>query len=154
VIFGSLVPIPVTDRTPPTVTLNVPYQVLGQIVLGTNSAPVTISMDNGANFFVVAVSEDPEGVKQVGFSGSSTLICKQGNIGSNQYADLQGPTNTDNGASGTALTRRWLPTFVDDTYLRCSAGWSRVSATLTLQAEGQNFGGGSGHSASASFVWH
>ena len=151
--FGSLVPISPGDRTPPTVTLTIPNEGSGQIVLGGSSASATIAMSNSAGFFIVAVAEDPEGVKQVGFSGSSFLNCKSGNIAFNQYGDLLGPTDSDKGTGGQALTRRWLPRYIDDSYLQCPSGWTRIQATLTLRADGLNFGGLAGHSASATFVW-
>jgi hypothetical protein len=153
--FGQVVTAPASDSTPPTVTLTIPDQGSGQIVLGSSSAPVQVPMGRNG-FFVVAAAEDPEGIKEVGFVGESRLQCrneKEG-IGQIQTATLLGPTDTDNtGTGGQALTRRWLPRFVDDTYLQCGTGWTRVSASVTLRALGRNFSGPEVISAAATFVW-
>lgn len=153
--FGQVVTVPASDSTPPAVTLTIPDQGSGQIVLGSSSAPVQIPMGQ-QGFFVVAAAEDPEGVKEVGFVGESRLQCrneKEG-IGQIQTATLVGPSDTDNtGPGGQALTRRWLPRFLDDTYLQCGTGWTRVSASVTLRALGRNFSGPEVVSAAATFTW-
>ena len=151
--FGSVVDIPVSDATPPTVTLTIPDLGSGQVVLTESSASSTIPMTGVPGFFIIATAEDAQGVKEVGFEGSSTVTCHQDGVSYNQTADLQGPKSSDPGASGKALTRRWLPDYIDDTYLGCFEGWERRSASLTLHAIGSNFGGLSGHSASVTFVW-
>jgi hypothetical protein len=121
------------------------------VVTGT---PITIQMDPASSFFVIAAAEDPEGVKEVGFSGHSTVQCRRDGVGYTQQATLIGPTDTDNAVpGGQALTRRWLPRLVNDTYLRCGGGWTFVSASLTLQARGMNFSGGAATSAAATFAW-
>ena len=153
--FGQVVTVPQSDSTPPNVTLTIPDQGSGQIVLNPTSAPVQIPM-GATGFFIVAAAEDPEGIREVGFVGESRVQCrneKEG-IGSIQIATLLGPSDTDNTSpGGQALTRRWLPRFVDDTFLQCGTGWTRVSASMTLRALGKNFFGPPVASAPATFTW-
>ena len=77
--------------------------------------------------------------------------CRQGDIGYLQLADLRGPNSSS--TASKALTRLWLPDYVDDTYLQCSQGWTRESASMTLQAVGTNYGGQTVQSQSVTFTW-
>lgn len=152
--FGDVVTVPQADSTPPSVSLTISDRGSGKIVLTSASAPLRISLDRSDSFFVIAAAEDPEGVKEVGFVGGSRVQCTRDGVGYIQTATLIGPTDIDNaGAGGQALTRRWLPRFVDDSYLGCSSGWTFVSASLTLQAQGKNFSGGAAQSAPVTFTW-
>ena len=149
--FGNAVDIPTSDTTPPTVSLIVADQGSGKSVVTQNGSPITIDMTGKSGVFAIAVAEDPEGVKQVGFVGGASLQCKQGDIGYLQSADLQGPNSSS--TASKALTRLWLPDYVDDTYLQCSQGWTRESASMTLQAVGVNYGGQTVQSQPVPFTW-
>jgi hypothetical protein len=155
--FGSVVDVPTSDPTPPSVTLIIPDQGAGQIVLTETGSPFMIDMTHKpGGIIIVATADDPQGVTQVGFKGVSATSCKD----SNGYSytpsliDASGPTETDPGTSGKAFTRRWVPRYVDDSALRCIEGYpERLSAVLTLWATGKNFAGVEVQSQPVKFIW-
>lgn len=151
--FGETVTVTDSDSTPPAVTLEIPDIGSGPIVIGPGDPPVTLNLSLGQSFFVVGVAEDPEGVQSVGFSGSSRRECSSGSgIGSIQFATLLGPTSTDDASPGeTALTRRWQPTLITDSY-GCGSG-STGSYRISLIVRGKNFSGQERVTNAATFVY-
>ena len=140
--FGETVTVAEYDATPPTVTLEIPDLGSGPIVVGEGGASVTIDLELGQVFFVLGVAEDPEGVKSVGFFGSSTRFCHSpgSEIGTTTFATLIGPNSVDDAAAGeSAFTRRWQPTLITDAYGCASGQVGYYHVTLGVRA--QNFSG-------------
>src|ERR1051326_5731596 len=97
--FGDSVTIARGDKTPPDVTLHVPSGD-GEIVLHVSGAPATVPIKASDAFYVVAVAEDPEGVKSVGLSASQSILCTKD--GQTQGASAAGRTSYEGpGSAGS-----------------------------------------------------
>jgi len=148
--FGKNITIAPGDRTPPVVTLVVPYNN-SQVTLSATGQPMTFLIHKGDEFYVVAIAEDPEGVKTVGVTTSQFVRCsKDGQAYTSSSGGQQ--TYTGPGAIGqSGLTRLWLPVLVSGNLVGCGPGETDEGTAYSVSAFGTNFSGGSSTSQAAVF---
>jgi hypothetical protein len=147
-LTGKGVKVPESDSTPPKVKIIIPYLGPGGSNVEITNSPKTINLTSDLvndGFHVIAVAEDPEGVKSINIPMHDiTVFCKSsGNLAQNQYYLMSGLGNSSKAKVGEmATTKLWVDYFV---YLApyesssCNPGFSFSSVSLSFNAEGQNF---------------
>jgi hypothetical protein len=141
--FGDPVKVSESDSTPPSISLVFNDPSTGKkIVLKPTDAPITIPIKVLDRFYVVAIAEDQQGVKDVRIRGTLRKRCKSGDYGMLQTGHIFADFPGNAGVGDWASTRRWLPKLVDGRFAKCTTkGWELVSYSISLHAEAENFSG-------------
>jgi hypothetical protein len=138
---SGLVKIPESDRTPPSVTMEVMVDNALYILLPQNE-DLHINAARNSKIEVKAYAKDSDGgVKDVCIIYSSSMTCTFGNLAQTTNA-LTAPTcNPDEQAlSGFAYQERTVQKdFICEDYTGCRSGWTFSGSTITISAEGSNF---------------
>ena len=128
--FGDVVTYPDSDTTPPSVFLVFDHPGTGkQVTLKPGDPDMTVHIKPSDRFFVVAVAEDPDGVKDIKIWGGYVKECEAGDIAMrsgpaglfSNFPDKAGPGDN-------VLTRRWLPKLINGKTATCP---SRTRGTCT-----------------------
>src|SRR5258708_18603643 len=112
--YGQVVTAPQNDPTPPVATLKIPDLGAGAKTLVTGQSDVTIPITSKQSpYFVLAVADDPQGVKEVDLFGGGSIRCNNGQgIGSISFVDFpNGIVGSDLSLAkpgGTATNRRTI----------------------------------------------
>jgi hypothetical protein len=151
--FGQPVVVRAGTNALPATTLTVPDLGNGKIVLHSGDQPATVHLGPVDSFFLVAASEDPDGVQAVCFQLAEQRACTCSGIGLNQiidYPDICYAMNVAPG--GQALTRLWLPFLVDKrVHSACSPGCEGQD-TFVVNALGRNFSGQESTTSPVTFI--
>jgi len=136
--------VPSSDQTPPTVTLSIlNYEGKAEVRIITNATTLPVSPD--ADFSIIAVGRDEQGVRGVTLSFDAFKQCGSGDVGSTQNfsgddSNFDDPTI---GVGDVARDRRIAALNVRGAYFySCPSGYSLASASFIYVATALNFYGG------------
>ena len=153
---GNVVDYPGGDRTAPAVELRYYGNYGREGTLGEGAEPMSVEVEGEELFFVIAVAEDPEGVKAVRIHLSSRYLCHGedevlGGISSTAGGHGLVEDLDDAEAGGPVLTKRWLVHTVQ-LGSACSLPLEPTSTSLGMWAEAENFWEGIATSPELSFT--
>jgi hypothetical protein len=153
--FGDTVVVDPPDSTPPIVSLIFFDPTSGKkVILKSGDPSKTIAIKKHDSFFVVAVAEDPQGVKKLTVYPSSSVDCESvGSIGCKVPPLFTTSSISSNAGPGeTATTKLWLPRLVDGRVGACPAPCKLKGVAISTFAEAENFSGRIGASPTVTFT--
>ena len=136
--------VPNSDQTPPTVILSIlNYEGKGEFRSITTATTLSVSPD--ADFWIIAVGRDEQGVMGVSLSFEAFKLCGSGDVASSQ--NFSGDdSNFDDPAVGVgdvALDRRIATMNVRGAnFYSCPSGFPLANASFIYVATALNFHGG------------
>jgi hypothetical protein len=134
-----------SDPTPPSgITLETQGRPGGEVTLAVGAAPLAITIGRGDSYFLRAIAEDPDGVKEVAIWGTTEKVCEDpvtntasppgpGLSGAPIVKDMSSAT-----AGGTASSMRYV-SYVVKVDVSCPAALRFVSQKLVFWAEAESF---------------
>ena len=154
--FGDLVEVDITDATPPAVSLVFIDPASGnKVVLKPGEPSKTMSIKKHDRFFVMAVAEDPQGVKKLTIYPSSNVECEP--LMENVKCKVMNLSSTSDIVSNAqqgenTATKLWLPRLVDGRMGSCPRSCKLKSAQISTYAHAENFSGLTSTSPSITFT--
>jgi len=142
--FGDVVVVDPPDSSPPEVKLVFQDPTTGkQIELNPGDPEMEISIKNTDRFYVIAVAEDPQGVKELTVYPVSAEICKSNEgIGCKVFPLTQTQKISSSAGPGdSATTKLWLPRLVDGDIGYCPPPCELQSVSIITYADAENFSG-------------
>jgi hypothetical protein len=143
---GQQVTVKASDPTPPSgITLETHGRPGGEVTLGIGAPSLAIIIGRGDSYFLRAIAEDPDGIKQVAIWGTTEKTCEDpatgiaqltgpGLVGAPLVQDMSAAT-----VGGAASTGRYV-SYVVKVDIQCPATAPRfVSQKLVFWGEATNF---------------
>lgn len=142
---GQQVTVKTSDQTPPSgITIETQGRAGGDITLGRGAPPLAINIGRGDSFFLRAVAEDSEGIKEVSILGTTEKVCEDSATGAAQHVGpgQKAPLVKDMSSAtvgGTASSVRYV-SYVVKVDISCSPTTLRfVSQKFVFWGEAENF---------------
>jgi len=156
-LFGNPVVVDPPDDSAPVVSLIFFDPATGQkVTLKTGDPPTERTIQKSDHFFVLAVAEDPQGVRNVTVFPTGSIDCKpKGDIGCLLHLSFQPYSFTSSaGVGDTATTKLWLVREIDGGVSSdaCPSHCTLKSVRIGLYARGENFSGLASASPQLTFV--
>jgi hypothetical protein len=144
---GQQVTVKASDQTPPKgITLETHGRTAGELTLPIGATPLAINIGRGDSYFLRAVAEDPDGVKEVAIVGTTEKTCAHSvtdaaqHVGPGPRASLAKDLSSAT-VSGTASNMRYV-SYVVKVDVSCPANLRFVSQKFVFWGEAENFSNG------------
>lgn len=152
---GCATTVPASDTTPPDVRLTV-IGAGDTFTLTPTSADASRTVTAGPTVTLLAAAIDEQGVKNVTIAGEMRVHCASGDLGQISFVSYlsNNPEDPSVGIGDEAVDRRLTSLELDTGGFAgyCGNGFAFTSASGSFRAHGENFHGGTNHSATFSLT--
>lgn len=156
---GQQVTVKASDQTPPSgITLETHGRTAGELTLPLGATPLAITIGRGDSYFLRAVAEDPDGVREVAIVGTTEKTCTDPvtdaaqHVGPGARALLAKDTSSAT-VGGTASNMRYV-SYVVKVDVSCPANLRFVSQKFVFWGEAENFSSGRRTGSSLTITAH